>query len=207
MKHILVFAACAGLALVGSVHAADGDPSAGKAAAAACAACHGADGNSSNPEWPKIAGQHPDYLAKQLADFKAGADRNNALMAGQVAGMDQKTMQDLAAYFAQQDMKIGSANEELVNQGEKIYRAGNPTSGVAACISCHGPGGQGNPAANFPRLGGQHATYTANQLGAFRTGERSNDYGAMMRNIAAKMTDQEIKAVSAYIEGLHAVAR
>lgn len=203
MKYTLVLAACAGLALIGSVHAA-GDPSAGKAAAASCAACHGADGNSSNPEWPKLAGQHPDYIAKQLADFKAGEDRNNALMAGQVANMDEKTMQDLGAYFSQQELKGGAADKAQVELGEKIYRAGNPTSGVAACISCHGPGGKGNPAANFPLLGGQHATYTANQLRAFRTGERSNDYGSMMRNIASKMSDKEIEAVAAYIQGLHA---
>ncbi len=206
MKYSLAFAALAGLALSSSLYAA-GDPAKGREASASCAACHGADGNSTNPEWPKLAGQHADYIAKQLADFQAGETRSNALMAGQVAGMDEQTMEDLGAYFAQQEMQVGTADEAQVELGEKIYRAGNETSGVAACIACHGPGGQGNPAANFPRLGGQHATYTANQLRAFRNGERSNDYGSMMRNIAEKMSDREIEAVAAYIEGLRPAQR
>lgn len=203
MKYSLAFVACAALAVAGSVHAA-GDPAAGKAKAVSCAACHGADGNSVNPEWPKLAGQHANYIAKQLADFKAGTDRSDALMAGQVAGLSEQDMQDLAAFFAQQQVSVGTTPEDLAALGEQIWRAGNPASGVAACISCHGPSGAGNPAANFPRLNGQHAVYTAAELRAFRSGDRKNDAGAMMRNIVAKMTDQEIEAVAAYVQGLHA---
>jgi cytochrome c553 len=154
------------------------------------------------PNFPKIAGQHAGYSTKQLMDFKSG-DRQNATMAGMVAGLSKKDMEDLAAYFATQEMTIGTANEDLVALGEEIYRAGNEGTGVAACMACHGPNGAGNPAADFPRLGGQHAQYTESQLKAFRAGERANDPGQMMRNIASKMTDEEIKAVSAYIEGLH----
>ena len=201
MKKIVI-AALALASAVGVAQAA-GDAAAGKAKSMACAACHGADGNSVNPEWPKLAGQHAAYIAKQLADFKKGVDRNNALMAGQVAALSKQDMADLGAYYASQQLKGGTADQTVVALGEKIYRGGNSASGVAACISCHGPTGAGNPAAKFPLLSGQHATYTVNQLKMFRAGERKNDAGAMMRNIAAKMTDAEIEAVSQYIAGLH----
>lgn len=180
---------------------AAGDASAGKAKANTCAGCHGADGNSANPEWPKLAGQHPGYLVKQLQEFKAG-DRENATMAPMAAPLSEQDMQDLAAYYAAQEIQHGQADPELVELGEQIYRGGNKASGVSACMACHGPAGKGNPAANFPALAGQHATYTEIQLKAFRSGARANDYGSMMRNVAARMTDAEIKAVASYIQGL-----
>lgn len=203
MKYKLAIAAGLLLAAASAVHAQAGDPALGKAKSAACAGCHGADGNSTNPEWPKLAGQHAGYLAKQLHDFKKGTERSNALMAGQVAGLSEDDMQNLAAYFSQQTMKIGTTDKDKLALGQKIFRAGNPSSGVAACMGCHGPTGMGNPAAKFPRLAGQHAKYVVNQLKAFRSGERSNDAGQMMRNIASKMTDEEIAAVASYVEGLH----
>ncbi len=178
------------------------DAAAGKAKSAMCASCHGADGNSFNPDWPKLAGQHAGYIAKQLADFKAGTDRSNALMAGMVAGLTPEDMDNLGAYFSSQTLTMGEADPALVELGEAIYRGGNKTSGVAACMACHGPNGAGNPQANFPALHGQHAKYTATQLKDFRAGNRKNDAGAMMRNIAAKMTDKEIEAVASYIQGL-----
>lgn len=180
---------------------AAGDASAGKAKANTCAGCHGADGNSTNPAWPKLAGQHPGYLVKQLKDFKAG-DRENATMAPMAAALSEQDMQDLAAYYAAQQIQYGEADPELVELGEQIYRGGNKASGVSACMACHGPAGKGNPAANFPALAGQHAAYTEIQLKAFRSGARANDYGSMMRNVAARMTDAEIKAVASYIQGL-----
>lgn len=178
------------------------DPTKGKTLAAPCAACHGADGNSVNPTWPKIAGQHAEYTYKQLKDFKDG-NRINAQMAPMVASLSEEDMADIAAYFSTQKTKKGAANPELIKLGEKIYRAGDAESGVAACIACHGPSGTGNPGALYPVLSGQHAEYTKIQLNAFKAGERGNDANEVMRTIAAPMTEAQIEAVSEYIQGLH----
>ena len=180
---------------------AAGDVAAGKAKSATCLACHGADGNSPNPIWPKLAGQHPAYIAKQLADFKAGM-RENPMMAPMVAPLSEQDMLNLAAYFGSQTQSVGSAAEDKVALGEKIYRAGNAESGVAACTACHGPTGIGNPAALYPRVSGQHAAYVEQTLKDFRTGARANDAQQMMRGVAAKMTDDEIAAVAQYLQGL-----
>jgi cytochrome c553 len=201
MHKVVAMLSLAVMFAAGAAQAA-GDAAAGKTKAATCAACHGADGNSANPEWPKLAGQHQDYLLKQLKEFKSG-ERQNALMAGQVAALNEQDMADLAAYFASLEGSIGEADSAQVELGQSLYRAGNSRSGVAACAACHSPTGAGNPQAKFPRLSGQHATYTAIQLKAFRSGERANDAGQMMRNIAAKMTDAEIAAVAQYVQGLH----
>lgn len=134
---------------------AAGDVAAGKQKSAACAACHGVDGNSSNPEWPKLAGQNPQYLYKQLVDYKENR-RENALMAGQVAPLSDQDMQDLAAYFSSQTGTPGSVDPAQVGLGETVYRGGNLKTGVAACSACHGPTGVGNPAAKFPKISGQH---------------------------------------------------
>lgn len=183
--------------------AAEGDAAAGQAKSASCVACHGQNGNSINPAWPKIGGQHARYIAKELRDLKAGKGRSNALMAPIVAGLDEQDMQDLAAYFATQQMQAGYANEEYVDLGEKLYRSGNFESGFAACMSCHGPSGSGNPLGGIPRLSGQHAEYTVTQLKAFRSGERSNDPYGIMRDVTKRMTDEEIRAVSEYMSGLY----
>ncbi|MFP5507123.1 MAG: c-type cytochrome [Gammaproteobacteria bacterium] len=203
MNNRIVFAAIfsLGATLAAAPAGAAGDATAGKAKAMACASCHGADGNSANPEWPSLAGQHAKYLAKQLADFKTG-NRNNAMMSPMAAPLSEQDMADIAAFFESQALKGGQADPALVEAGEKLYRGGNATTGVAACMACHGPNGMGNPQANFPRLSGQHAAYTVLQLKAFRAGERANDAGKMMQNIAARMTDAEIQAVASYIEGL-----
>lgn len=182
---------------------AAGDAEAGKAKSASCAGCHMADGNSVNPMWPKLAGQHSSYLSKQLADFKAGSERNSPLMAPIVAALSDQDMQDLAAYFADQSQTPGTADPALVAQGESIYRAGINAKGVSACMACHGPSGVGNAPAKFPRVSGQHAAYTAQTLKDFRDGKRSNDPNGMMRNVVARMTDAEIDAVASYIQGLH----
>jgi len=202
MNKWLVFATVFSLAGGFSQAQAAGDAAAGKAKSASCAGCHGADGNSVNPEWPNLAGQGGGYIAKQLHDFKGGK-RENATMAPMAAPLTDADMDDLAAYFASQPLKAGAADESLVELGEKIYRGGNPSSGVSACIGCHGPKGAGNPAAKFPALSGQHAKYVANQLGAFKSGARGNDAGKMMRSVAEKMTEKEIQAVSTYVQGLH----
>ena len=182
---------------------AAGNAKAGKAKAVSCGGCHGADGNSANPAWPKLAGQHADYIAKQLADFKAGKKRSDPLMAGQVASLSSQDMADLGAFFAAKTGSQGAASEKLAAAGAKLYRGGNKKKGVAACIACHGPTGAGNPAANFPKLGGQHAAYVEKAMKDFRSGKRTNDANKMMQNIAEKMSDKEIKAVASYISGLH----
>ena len=201
MKKLVVIAATC--ALLGSAPAAlaAGDPTAGKAKSATCAACHNADGNSAVAQYPKLAGQSADYLVKQLQEYKSGA-RANPIMVGMVAPLSPQDMEDLAAYFAAQQIARGAANPALAPVGEALFRGGNLTNGVAACAACHGATGAGNPAAKFPALAGQHADYIEIQLKAFRAMERANDAGQMMRGVAAKMTDPEIKAVASYVQGL-----
>ena len=182
---------------------AAGDPVAGEAKAALCSSCHGPAGNSVNPEWPKLAGQHARYTAKQIHDFKAGKTRSNALMAPMIAGLSDQDVEDIAAYYASRTSTGGFASEELHALGERIYRGGNTESGVPACIACHGPRGAGNGPAGFPRIAGQHATYTAQQLEAWRLGDRSNDPNGMMADAVRYLTPAEAKAVSDYIAGLH----
>jgi cytochrome c553 len=189
--------------LLSSPLLAAGDVAAGKQKSAACAACHGADGNSTNPDWPKLAGQNENYIAKQLMDFKEGR-RVNALMSGPVAALSKQDMEDLAAYFASQTGTPNSAEATQLELGELIYRGGNMETGVAACMGCHSPAGAGNPAAAFPMLSGQHSKYTSTQLRHFRDNVRANDKASMMRTVARKMTVEEIEAVSQYMAGLHA---
>jgi cytochrome c553 len=182
---------------------AAGDAAAGQAKAVTCSACHGADGNSLNPEWPSLAGQHESYTIKQLQAFKSGA-RQNVLMSGQAMGLSDQDMADLAAYFASQKPARKTADPALVKTGEQLYRGGNKVTGTPACLACHGPDGLGNITAAWPLVSGQHATYTATQLAAYRSGERSTDGDTqIMRNVAARLTDDEIKAVASYIQGLH----
>lgn len=170
-----------------------------------CAACHGADGNATSPANPKLAGQHPDYLYKQLVNFvpKQGAkeaERANAIMAGMAAGLSDADRRDLAAYFATQPLKPSSArNKDLVTLGQRIYRGGIAEKQVPACAGCHGPAGAGIPA-QYPRLGGQWADYTESQLTQFRAGTRKNS--AQMMTISARLSDTEIKALADYIAGL-----
>jgi cytochrome c553 len=182
---------------------AAGDPAAGKEKSASCAACHGADGNSVNPEWPKLAGQHAGYIVKQLTYFKDG-ERVNETMKGMASNLTEQDREDLAAYFSSQKVKIGVADPSLVELGQKIYRSGNASSGIAPCMGCHGPNGAGNPAANYPALRGQNAKYVENQLRGFASGQRHNENAKkMMQILASRMTDREIRAVASYIQGLH----
>lgn len=164
-----------------------------------CAACHAVDGNSVVTLNPKLAGQHPEYLQKQLMEFKSGK-RANAVMSGMAAGLTDDEMKELATYFAAKKLTLGQASKNGAGSlGEKIYRAGNAATNVPACAACHGPAGAGIPK-QFPRLHGQHADYTLAQLKAFRIGERAN--APMMMAISAKMTDAEMAAVADYIQGL-----
>ncbi len=180
---------------------AAGSAEAGKAKAVTCGACHGANGQSANPEWPSLAGQHTSYLYAQLQAYKSG-DRVNVLMSSQAMGLEDQDMQDLAAYFAAQPPARGEADPALAKAGERLYRGGDLASGVSACIACHGPHGRGNPAAGIPMVAGQHAVYAAAQLRAYAAGERRSDMNQMMRNIASRMSEEQIVAVSSFLQGL-----
>ncbi len=182
--------------------ASKGDPKAAESIVnQVCAGCHAVDGNSATAANPKLAGLNADYINKQLTNFKSG-DRKNAVMGGIVATLSPQDMLNLAAYFSMQQPKPGtSKDQELALLGQKIYRGGVQGAGVPACASCHGPQGKGIPT-QFPRLAGQHSDYIYTQLNNFRLGTRANDAAKMMRTIAAKMTDADMKAVASYIQGL-----
>ena len=183
----------------------DGDAAAGQGKVTTCIACHGADGNSVMGEWPKLAGQHPQYLARQLHLFKTGA-RENAVMLGMSAALSEQDMKDIAAFYAGQELKPGVADESLVGLGGEVYRAGVAQRGVPACMACHGPNGKGNPLTGYPSLRGQHAQYIATQLRAFRDGAvwgRGEEANAVMAGVAANLSDAEIEAVSSFIQGLY----
>ena len=184
---------------------AEGDADAGRAKSAVCAACHGADGNSMVPNWPKLAGQHEQYLLRQITLIQSGA-RMVPEMMGIVAGLSEQDIADLAAWYASQSNNGGVADENKTALGERIYRAGNAESGVPACMACHGPAGEGNPLSGYPALAGQHAVYTANMLNRFRSGEHWGEGDAssqVMNGVASELTDEEIDALASYIQGLY----
>ena len=181
-----------------------GDPEAGKAKSITCAACHGGDGNSINPEWPNLAGQHAKYSVAQLYAFKDGL-RENVLMTSQAMLLDDKGIQDLSAYFESLPPKpLPAADASLVETGRKLYIAGAAEQQLSACIACHGPAGKGNPASAYPRIGGQHATYTAKALRDYASGARqSADGNQIMNSVAAALSEDDITALAAYIQGLY----
>lgn len=201
------------------VPAVPGDAAAGADKAAACAACHGADGNSADPQYPKIAGQHETYMARQLALFK-DSSRDNAIMLGFSSILTPQDMRDIGAYFATQKALPGIADDSQIaagpNQGRKfyeigeaLYRGGDIERGIPACMACHGPSGRGNPGSGYPALGGQHSAYTTLKLTDFRSGlafgkEANGNANTIMVDVAKQLTDEEIASVSSYIEGLHA---
>lgn len=182
---------------------ADGDAKAGEAKSAVCMACHGPGGNSVNPIWPKLAGQHQNYIRKQLEDFKASR-RANELMSPQAAALQPNDVDDLAAYFSSQTQSDAqSADLGKVKKGTRIYMGGNAATGTPACSGCHGPQGMGNELAKFPRISGQHTDYIVKALKDFRAGNRANDPNGMMRGVVRFMTDDEIDAVAHYVQGLY----
>ena len=199
--------AMASLALIASQVQADslveGSAEDGKAKAVTCTACHGPEGNSSSTMWPNIAGQNAPYLLDQLVAFKNGS-RKDPLMTSQAMLLSDQDMADLAVYFeslpgAAQAVKDAST----VDRGEALYRGGNSENGVAACLACHGPTGRGNPAAKYPALQGQHADYTAKQLNDYSAGTRETDGKTrMMRDIAGRLSKEDIEALSSYVQGL-----
>jgi len=201
----LILSALLSAAAFGAAQAAETKPSfkadaaKGQALAQVCAACHTADGSRGSPANPILQGQHPEYLVKQLQEFKSGK-RNNAIMKGFASGLSEEDMKHIAAFYAGKVAKPGAAkNKNTIRLGEKIYRGGITEKGVPSCAGCHGTTGAGIPA-QYPRLGGQHADYTESQMNGFRAGTRANN--AQMMAIAGKLNDAEIKAVSDYIAGL-----
>ncbi|URL58876.1 cytochrome c4 [Luteibacter flocculans] len=181
-----------------------GDATAGQGKAAACGACHGIDGNSSDPQYPRLAGQSEQYIAAQLEAFKSGK-RMNPIMMGFAQPLSEQDMHDIGAYFASKASLPGVADQALVAQGQTLYRQGDVDRGIPACMACHGPDGRGNPGAHYPQLTSQHAKYVEARLKAWHdNGETTGTpHGKIMSSIAQKLDDKDIAAVASYIEGLH----
>lgn len=202
---ILAAAGILGVLLAGSSLPAAaqtvGSIEAGQAKSVVCTACHGPNGNSLNPEWPSLAGQNAVYIARTLRAYRTG-ERSNPLMSAQAMALSDQDIEDLAVYYASMQRQPKTAEPRLVVEGERLYRGGNKESGISACIACHGPAGTGNAPAGYPAVAGQHALYTANQLKAYRSGQRSSDINQMMRNTTARLTDAEIEALASYLQGL-----
>lgn len=176
-----------------------GNAAAGEKKIETCVACHGQDGNSVISSNPNLAGQHSEYLMKVLQDYKEGK-RSNPIMAGMVANLSEQDMADLAAYFSSQAENTGETDPALLEKGQMLYRAGDAKRGIPACIGCHGPAGQGNGLAQFPKLGGQNPDYVIASLKAYQIGQRGE---GPMEDIAFKMNDTDMQAVASYIYGLY----
>lgn len=220
MKRLLLACALlAPLALFASQNGAQalkGDAAQGATSAASCSACHGLGGNgASNPEWPKLAGQHAQYVTAQLNGFKCSslsaeeqkaskcAPRNAPVMMAQASALSAQDMANISAYYAEQKPVPGLASKESLAIGNALYRGGDAKRGLAACSACHGPKGAGNPLAHYPRIGGQNAPYTMTQLKNYRSGERgAGKHAQMMVAVASKLTDAEISALASYVAGL-----
>ena len=181
----------------------DGSIEDGKAKSLTCTACHGPEGNSVTPMWPNIAGQNAPYLLAQLKSFKEGS-RTDPLMTAQAMMLSDQDMADLAVYFESLPAAAQSVKDaSTVSRGETLYRGGDTENGVAACLACHGPTGRGNPAAKYPALQGQHADYTAKQLNDYASGARVSDGNTrIMRDIAERLSKEDIAALSSYVQGL-----
>jgi cytochrome c553 len=187
-----------------SAGAQEGSVEAGRTKSVTCAACHGADGNSVTPDWPMLAGQHATYIVRQLRAFKNG-ERTDVTMKPFADMLSEQDMLDVAAYFSAQTPTPKGADPALVGLGQQIYRGGAPDRGIAACIACHGPDGAGNPLAAYPRVSGQHAAYVTKTLNAYAAGDRRSDVDVnqMMRNVAGLLFEDEIRALSSYVQGLN----
>ena len=205
-KSAIVVGLALGLLATGAFAA--GDPAAGKLKAAVCSACHGADGNSVNAVWPKLAGQGTLYQMRQIMAIRSEHGRANpeaATMVPMIANLSDQDLADISAFFATQLATVEAADPNLAEVGRHLYQAGDASRNIPSCMSCHGPGGRGNRLAAFPALGGQFAAYSAKQLRAYRDGSRTTDPAGMMREIASRLTDADIEAVSEYLSGLYQV--
>ncbi|HEX7342030.1 MAG TPA: c-type cytochrome [Rhodanobacteraceae bacterium] len=181
-----------------------GDPKAGQTKAAVCGACHGIDGNSTDPTYPKLAGQNEHYIVEQLENFKSGR-RKNPIMLGMASTLSATDMHDIAAYFASQTVQPGVADKTLAGPGGKLFREGDAQRGIPACMSCHEPDGRGNPGAPYPQIAGQHAQYVQQVLTAWKNGDTwgTSQHAQIMPSIAKKLTSKDILELASYIQGLH----
>ncbi|MEO8748632.1 MAG: c-type cytochrome [Rhodanobacter sp.] len=197
-------AGSAGAATLAAAEAKPGDAKAGQGKAAVCGACHGMDGNSTDPQYPKLAGQSEEYIVLQLVDFKSG-QRQNPIMMAMSAPLSVQDMHDAGAYFASQKATPGIADEALVAHGQTLFREGDPTRAIPACMACHSPDGRGNPGAMYPQLAGQHAQYVEATLKAWHDGTvwGTSTHAQIMPAIARKLDAKDIAALASYIEGLH----
>jgi cbb3-type cytochrome c oxidase subunit III len=209
-RHVIALAALlgAGVAMAAETAAPavkPGDATAGQAKSATCGACHGVDGNPSLTQYPKLAGQHESYIARQVELFKTNK-RSNPVMMGFIASLTPQDMQDIGAYFASKASLPGVADAKLAVRGEALYRGGDKAANVPACMACHGPDGRGNPGAGYPQLAGQFTDYTTAKLKDFRDGKSfsDDDKGAIMPTVVHGLNDADIAALASYIEGLHA---
>lgn len=199
-RYLLAVAASA--FLLSSSWVAAGDAQKGQEKSAVCQGCHGPDGNSLGPDWPNLADQNASYIQKQVTDFQGGK-RKDPTMSTMVGGLSKEDIADIAAYFSSQTLKPTVADDKTASNdtalGRKIYKGGNTYNEAPACAGCHGPNGVGNGPAKFPRIAGQRITYLVKALNDFKSGVRSNDPNEIMRNVASKLSDKEIKAVSEYV--------
>jgi len=192
-----------GLSISINATATAADLAAGEATAGAiCAGCHMPDGNSVVETFPKLAGQHAQYIAKQLNDYKSGARQDDTMTGMAFTLATEADVENVSAFFASKASTPAAADDSKVALGKAIYRGGNTTTGLPACMGCHSPNGSGNPTAKYPALAGQHAAYTIAQLQKFADATRSNDSNKMMRNVANKMSKAEMEAVANYIAQL-----
>ncbi len=199
----LILATVASLSMFMAVTAVAGDAAAGKTKSASCGGCHGMDGNSLIPMYPKLAGQNEAYIVKQVKDFKANGDRQNAIMLGMVAALTDEDAADIGAYFQSQSTKDAAPfDADKIALGRELYKGGDLQKGIPACQGCHGPTGAGVAGAGYPQLGGQYVDYTLAQLKAFKDGSRKNDANMLMRSIVEKMSEAEMTAVANYIASL-----
>jgi cytochrome c553 len=201
MKRIWILAATISTALFSTAALPAGSVEAGAAKAALCTACHGANGNSVNPEWPSLAGLGADYIAEQLKNFKEGK-RNNAVMMSIVMTLQPDDYADLGAYFDSLKNTGLEADPSFFEAGEKLYRGGDPSRGIPACMACHGPTGAGNAPAKFPALRGQHSVYVVKQLNDYASGARTSGPNGIMQTISKRLTPDDMRNVAAYVQGI-----
>jgi len=201
MKKLILVSVAAFFLMSGAAIA--GDAAAGKAKSAACGGCHGFDGNSAIATYPKLAGQNEAYIVKQVKDFKANSDRQNAIMLGMVAAVSDEDAADIGAYFQSQMLKEAAIHDaDKAAAGRDLYKGGDLQKGIPACQACHGPKGSGTAGIGYPQIGGQYVEYTLAQLKAFKDGSRKNDDKMLMRSIVEKLSEKDMIAVSHYIASL-----
>lgn len=202
MKRLWIFAGSLAIAFSGAAAQSAGNAEAGATKSAVCQACHGPNGNSVNPQWPSLAGIGAGYIVLQLENFKSGK-RKNAIMMPMAAGLSPEDMADIAAYFEAQVNSGGESDPAYREAGEKLYRSGDRTRGIPACMACHGPLGYGNGPGKIPPLRGQHSEYVAQQLGDYASGARPPGTGEIMGTVAKRLSADDIRNVASYVQGLH----